>query len=214
MSENIHHHHHQKEHHHKSHHNTHHHNHDHFEVIDKNFAHGVHSKVSIVRRESDGELLVWKQPRTSNIYTHIESFRQEIIKSKSWRKFGVSNVKIFWHPNNISLLKTYIKGPTLKQILEENPRFFSETENKPVKALGKLVELLICSKCYIADLNRQNLVFDGDRWHVIDSSWVYRETTFPDIREKYKKFFLKSWSKSIPKDEKHAVKSFIDKYCH
>lgn len=194
-------------HHHHSNHN------DHFDIIDKNFAHGVHSNISIVRRRSDGELLVWKQPRKTNIYAHVESFRQEIAKSKSWRKFGVSCVKIFWHPDNISLLKTYVKGPTLKQMLEENPRFFSETDTKPVKELGKLIKLLICSKCYIADLNRQNLIFDGNRWHVIDSSWVYRETAFPDIREKYKKFFLKSWSKSIPKNERRTVESFIDKYC-
>lgn len=194
--------------------NNHGHKHEHFDIIHKNFAHGVHSKVSLVKRDSDGQLLVWKQPRRTDIYRHIESFRQEIRKSKFWRKFGVSGVRVFWHHDNISLLKTYIKGPTLKQMLEENPKFFSETENKPARELGKLIGLLIDSKCYIADLNRQNLVFDGDRWHIIDSSWVYHETAFPNVRQKYEKTFLRSWSKSLNSDKEiHALKSFLKKYC-
>lgn len=198
----------------KNHRHTHGHKHERLEIVHKDFAHGVHAKVSIVKRESDGKLLVWKRPRKTDIYRHIESFRQEIRKSKFWRKFGISNVKTDWHPDGLSLLKTYIKGPTLKQMLEKNPNFFSETESKPAKELGRLIGLLIDSKCYIADLNRQNLIFDGDRWHVIDSSWIYNEIAFPDIRRKYEKTFLKSWSKSLNSDnEIHALKSFLKKYC-
>jgi tRNA A-37 threonylcarbamoyl transferase component Bud32 len=192
----------------------HHHKHDHFDIVREDFAHGVHSKVSLVRRESDGQLLVWKRPRKTNIYSHIESFRQEIRKSKFWRKYGVSDVRVFWHHDNISLLKTYIKGPTLKQMLEDNPKFFSETGSKPLKALGKLVRLLIDSKCYIADINRQNLIFDGDRWHIIDSSWIYGRTAIPDAQQKYEKTFFKSWHKSIRSEKEiHALKTFLKKYC-
>lgn len=194
--------------------NKHHHKHDRFDVIHKDFAHGVHSKVSLVRRESDGQLLVWKRPRRTNICMHIESFRQEIRKSKFWRKFGVSDVRVFWHHDNISLLKTYIKGPTLKQMLKNNPKLFSETGSKPLKALGKLVRLLVDSEYYIADINRQNLIFDGDRWHIIDSSWIYGKTAIPDARQKYEKNFFKSWCKSIHSEKEiHALKSFLKKYC-
>jgi tRNA A-37 threonylcarbamoyl transferase component Bud32 len=190
----------------------HHHKHKHFDIIHKDFGRGTHAKISIVKRRSDGELLIWKRPKRSNIYRHIESFRQEIKKSKYWRRFGVSQVRVFWHHDKISLLKTYIRGPTLKQMLEENPEFFSETESKPAKALGKLIRLLIDSGHYIADINRTNLIFDGDRWHIIDSSCIYGKTAFPNIRQKYKEAFFKSWHKSIPKNEKNSLLSFLHKY--
>lgn len=187
---------------------------EHFKIIHKDCGHGVHGVISVVERKSDGKLIVWKRPR-SNSYRHQESFRQEIQKSKLWRKFGISHVKVCWHPDKVSLLKTYIKGKTLKQILKDDPHFFSRTKRRSVEALGKLVELLIESKHYIQDVNRQNLVFDGKKWHVIDSSVIYAKTNRSDTRQKYKKAFLKSWSKSLDsKKEIHALKSFIGKYCH
>lgn len=186
---------------------------DHFKVVHKDCGHGVHGVISVVERKSDGKLIVWKRPRSNN-YRHQESFRQEIKKSKLWRRFGISQVKVCWHPDKQSLLKTYIKGKVLKQILKEEPHFFSKTKNKTVKALGKLVRLLINSKHYIQDVNRQNLVFDGKKWHVIDSSVIHTKTNRSDTRQKYKKAFLKSWSKSLDsKKEIRALKSFIKKYC-
>lgn len=187
---------------------------EHFKIIHKDCGHGVHGVISVVERKSDGKLIIWKRPR-SNSYRHQESFRQEIRKSKLWRKFGISRVKVCWHPDKVSLLKTYIKGKTLKQILKDDPHFFSRTKRRSVEALGKLVELLIESKHYIQDVNRQNLIFDGKKWHVIDSSVIYAKTNRSDTRQKYKKAFLKSWSKSLDsKKEIHALKSFIGKYCH
>ena len=187
---------------------------EHFKIVHKDCGHGVHGMISVVERKSDGKLIVWKRPR-SNSYRHQESFRQEIKKSKYWRKFGISQVKVCWHPDKASLLKTYIKGKTLKQILKDDPNLFSKRKHRSVEALGKLVELLIESKHYIQDVNRQNLVFDGKKWHVIDSSVIHAKTNRSDTRHKYKKAFLKSWSKSLnSKKEIHALKSFIGKYCH
>ena len=190
-----------------------HHRHEHFSMVHKNCGHGVHGNISVVRRKSDRKLIIWKRPR-SHSYKHIESFRQEIKKSKLWRKFGVSKVKVCWHPDKVSLLKTYIKGQTLKQILKKNPKFFSKRNSKPTRALGKLVELLIDSKHYIQDVNRQNLVFDKKNWHIIDSSAIHGKTNKSDMRHRYRKAFLKSWSKSLKsKKEIHSLKSFLDKYC-
>ena len=135
--------------------------HDRFKIIYKDCGTG-RSKVSLVKRKSDGELLIWKRSRHSH-NRRQESYRREIKKSKLWRKFGVSKVKVCWHPDQRSLLKTYIKGKTLKQILKDNPEFFSKT-SKHVKALIKFLGLLIDSKHYIHDLKGANLVFDGNRW--------------------------------------------------
>ncbi len=194
--------------------NKHLHKHDHFEIVHKNCGTGAHGKISLVRRKSDGKLLIWKRPKSRN-HRHQVSFRQEIKKSKLWRKFGVSKVKVCWHPDNKSLIKTYIKGPTLKQMLRNGRLRFSNPNSKPVMTLGELVRLLINSRRYIQDVNRQNLVFDGEKWHIIDSSGIRENTTYSMVRQKYKQAFLRSWSKSLHSyDEIYSFGSFLTKYCH
>jgi tRNA A-37 threonylcarbamoyl transferase component Bud32 len=184
------------------------------ELVHKDFAHGAHGKISIVKRGSDGKLIIWKRPRSSD-YVHQESFRQEIKKSRYWRKFGVSKVKVCWHKDKQSLLKTYIKGPTLKQMLRKGDLRFSKPDSRPVKALGELVRLLIDCGHYIQDVNRQNLIFDGKKWHIIDSSAINGKVSHSDIREKYKSTFLRSWSKSLDSNEEmQSLKSFLNRYCH
>jgi tRNA A-37 threonylcarbamoyl transferase component Bud32 len=185
---------------------------EHFKIIYKDCGHGVHGNISVVER-NDGKLIVWKRAR-SNSYRHQESFRQEIKKSKRWRQFGVSKVKVCWHHDGISLLKTYVKGPTLKQMLKNGQLCFSKKKSKPVKALGKFVSTIIDSRHYIADINRQNLVFDSMEWQLIDSSIIHKKTSRSVTKQKYKKAFLRSWSKSIDsKKEKRALRSFLEKYC-
>ena len=192
----------------------HHHKRNRFKIVHKDCARGVHGRISVVKRRSDGKLIIWKRPRSHN-YRHQQSFQQEIKKSKYWRKFGVSRVKVCWHPDNKSLLKTYIKGPTLKQMLREGHLRFSKPDSRPVRALGELVGLLIGSRHYIQDVNRQNLVFDGEKWHIIDSSGIQGKTPYPVVRQKYRQAFLRSWSKSLhSEDEIYSFGSFLEKYCH
>jgi tRNA A-37 threonylcarbamoyl transferase component Bud32 len=181
--------------------------------VHKDCARGVHGKISVVKRK-DGKLVIWKRPRSGD-NKHQESFRQEINKSKYWRKFGVSRVKVCWHKDKQSLLKTYIKGPTLKQMLRKGDMRFSKSDSRPVKALGELVGRLIDCGHYIQDVNRQNLVFDGKKWHLIDSSAIQGKVGHSEIRQKYRKTFMRSWSKSLDShEETNSLKSFLNKYCH
>lgn len=181
--------------------------------VHKDCARGVHGRISVVKRK-DGKLIIWKRPRSSD-NIHQESFRQEINKSKYWRKFGVSRVKVCWYKDKQSLLKTYIKGPTLKQMLRKGSLRFSEPNSRPVKALGELVGRLIDCGHYIQDVNRQNLVFDGKKWHLIDSSAIQGKVGRSEIRQKYRKTFMRSWSKSLDShEETRSLESFLNRYCH
>ena len=183
-----------------------------FKIIYKDCGTG-RSKVSIVKRESDGKLLIWKHAR-SHSSRLLESYRKEIDRSKYWRKFGISQVKVCWHPDKQSVLKTYIKGKTLKQILKDDPHFFSRTESKPVKALIRFLGLLVDSKYYIHDLKGTNIVFDGDRWHVIDSGKAYSKKTRSATMREYRKNLLEKWSKELDsRNEVKSLKSFLKKYC-
>jgi hypothetical protein len=191
-----------------------HHRHGRLEIIHEDCGHGMHAKVSIVKRESDGELLIWKRPASSNP-EHQKAFRDEIKRSKYWRKFGISKVKVCWHSDKHSLLKTYVRGKTLTQILKDDSQFFSRTNRRSVRALGKFLRLLIDSRHYIQNLSCENLVYDGKKWQVIDSSDVHKRDSRSRTRKEYKKKFFGIWSKRLDSDNDiRYLKSFLEKYCY
>ena len=186
---------------------------EHFKIVHKNCGHGARSKVSVVKRKSDGKLLIWKRPKSHN-YIYQESFRKELRKVKQWRKFGISKVKACWHPDRLSLLKTYIKGPSLKQILRNNPEFFSKEKGKYFRALRKFVGRLVDSQHYIHDLKGSNLFFDGKMWNAVDTGPIHKKSSRSATRREYRKFLLEKWSKNLrSKDEIKSLKSFLEKYC-
>ena len=185
-----------------------------YKVIHKNCGHGARSKVSVVKRKSDGKLLIWKRPKSHN-YMYQESFRKELKKVKQWRKFGISKVKARWHPDRLSLLKTYIKGPSLKQVFRKNPEFFSRGQGKHFEALKKFVGLLVDSENYIHDLKGSNLFFDGKNWNVVDTGPIRKISTRSETIREYRKHLLEKWSKSLhSKEEIKSLVSFLEKYCY
>lgn len=189
------------------------HKHDSFEIISADFGRGVHAKVSIVKRKSDGKVIIWKRP-VSDSSVHQRAFQKEIKRSKHWRKTGISKVKVCWHPDRHSLLKTYVKGKTLSQTLENDHKFFSKIDSQPVKALGKFLRLLVDSRRYIQNLSCENIVYDGKRWQVIDSSDVHNKESRSKIKRDYYRKFFKIWSDRLHSSEEiNALKLFLKKYC-
>jgi len=179
-----------------------------YKIIYKDCSKGIHSRVSVVKRK-DGELFIWKRP-ISDDHKHQESFRQEFRKASLWREFGVSKIRVYWHPDGRSLLKTYIKGPTLEKMLKEDHKFFHNKDKKPFKSLRKLFKKLVKSGYYIRDLGSRNLVYDGKRWHIIDSSSINPGWNESEARHMYKEELSKRWSKKISKKEISSIKSFFD----
>lgn len=185
-----------------------HHKHDQFTIVHKDFGHGARSKVSIIKRKSDGKLFIWKQPFLDDEWHH-ESLKKEIKYAKYWREFGVGDVKAYWCRDGRSLLKTYIEGDTLDKILEKNPRFFSE-KSRPLSSLRELIGLLIDSKHYIRDLNSENLIFDGKRWHIIDSGSICYRGSRSKVKQEYKDSLLRRWSEGLQEQEINSLRLFLD----
>lgn len=185
-----------------------HHKQDQFTIIHKDFGHGARSKVSIIKRKSDRKLFIWKQPLLDDKWHH-ESLKKEIKYARYWRKFGVGDIEACWCCDGRSLLKTYIGGETLDQTLEKNPGFFSE-KSRRLKALRELIGFLIDSKHYISDLNGENLIFDGKRWHIIDSGSIYYRGSRSKVKKEYKQSFFRRWSKGLSEQETNSLKLFLD----
>ena len=180
-----------------------------FRMIRQDCGHGARSKVSIIKRKTDGKLLIWKQPLFDDKWHH-ESLKKEIKYAKFWRKFGVSRVKVSWYHDGRSLLKTYIKGNTLDQILKKNPEFFSY-KSRSLKALRELIGFLINSRHYIYDLIGENLIYDGKRWHIIASGSVRQRDSRSGVKQEYKEDFLRSWTKGLSSEKDvESLKSFLD----
>lgn len=185
------------------------HKHEYYKIVHKDYGRGARSKVSIVERRSDGKLLIWKQPLLDD-HWHHESLRKEIKRAKLWRKCGASKVKACWHPDKRSLLKTYVKGDTLGQMIK-NDRISFSIESRQLKALREFLGLLIYSKRYIYDLIGENLVFDGKRWHIIDSGSVRDRKSRSDIKREYKEELLRRWPEMLSSDtEINSLKLFLD----
>lgn len=73
-----------------------------------------------------------------------------------------------------------------------------------------LIERLIESKHYINNLSCENLVFDGNRWHVVDSSEI-KEISHSKINQKYERNLLEIWSRGLRSDDKKdSLKSFLE----
>ena len=184
-----------------------------FKVIHQNYGEGRHAKVSLIKRKSDKKLFIWKRPRSDNP-AHQRVFQEEHRRSKIWRELGISDVYVEWCPDNKSLLKTYIKGHTLAYKLKKDGHLFAKTDKKSMKELKKLFSHLIDSNTWVRDLGNKNLVFDGDRWQVIDSSDIFKMENRDVTKQIYKEELVKKWSKRALKklsnhDIRH-IRSFFD----
>lgn len=185
-----------------------------FKIIRKNCGHGVHGKISVVKSNVDDKEFIWKRP-TDKSKIHLNSFKREIEKSKKWRRFGLSRVKICWHSDGKSIIKTLIRGPTLREVLRNHPHFFSNTHDRANKELGKFVRRLIKNRHYIQDLNRANLAYDKreHEWNIIDSSNIQKKRSRHEVASKFKNTFLKHWGTSLESKDKEDLKEFLDRYC-
>lgn len=183
-----------------------------FKIVYKDCGTG-RTKVSLVKRKSDGRLLIWKRARSKGSRSK-NFYKNDIKKSKLWRKFGISTVRACVHPDKKSVLRTYIEGPTLGQVLKRNPEFFSGSETDYRKALIEFVKLLIDSGYYFHDMKGANIIFDGDRWQVIDSGKAYEHENRSDTAHEYRENLMEKWSRSLrSKNEINCLESFLDKYC-
>jgi predicted GTPase len=110
-------------------------------------------------------------------------------------------------------LRTYIEGPTLTKVLKNNSQFFSGNETVYRNALITLIKLLIDSEHYFHDMKCANLIFERDRWQVIDSGKADDQKNRSDTVHEYRENLREKWSRNLSSHEIRYLESFLDKYC-
>ena len=189
--------------------------HEKFKIVHKNFAKGARGKISVVKRRKDGRLLIWKRPKSGNSM-YRKSYNKEIKKIAQWRKFGLTNIEVCWcNDKDDGILKTYVDGPNLKQILKKHPDFFSHSERdeKYVKALSKFLNNLEDCGHYIHDLKMANIIYDKKRkiYQLIDSGPIHKKSKESAVKQ-HRKMLYKKWSGNVPHNERKNLEHFINKY--
>lgn len=173
--------------------------------IIKTLHKGHRSKVLLIKRNS--KLYIWK--RAAKGYSGEQSLKRQLKRIKQWKRFGLSKIKAKWYKNGI--LKTYIKGDDLKDIIKDHDNFFSK-RSKELKALEKFVDHLIDSKRFIHDMKGLNIIYDGHDFQVIDSGPIYKMGQ-SELKKEYRKILYIKWSKYLDSNsDKKDLKSFLAKF--
>ncbi len=173
--------------------------------IVKTLHRGHRSKVLLVKRDS--KLCIWK--RTARGNNGEQSLKRQLKRIKQWKKFRLSKVKAKWYDDGI--LKTYVKGKDLKDIIEDNNNFFS-SNSKELDDLKKFIDHLMDSKMFIHDLKGLNIIYDGHNFQIIDSGPIYK-MGHSKLKKEYRKILYIKWSKYLDSNrEKKDLKSFLTKY--
>lgn len=180
------------------------------EVVKHKMGTGKHSLVSLVKDKKTGQLWALKRPLNGD-KEHAASFTSEIERAKLWRKANITTIEVKWAPDGVSLLKSYVEGPTLREVLEESPKFLNDPKDPKRLALEAFLRKLAKIDVYFGDLNAKNIIFDGKEWQVIDSGGdSQKESVSKASQEYFEKLPLK-WRRSITYSGQDAVQDFFDK---
>jgi len=177
------------------------------EVIEKDFASGKHSRVSLVRR-SDQTLWVWKRPKDDS-KSHQMAFRKEIQRSKAWRELELSNVEVGWHEDKRSLLRTYVPGVMALDRIQDRDFWTEQTYANERLALAQLIVHAAKQRAYLGDLNPKNLIFDGKRWQIIDSGSIRLKESPESTLQEYREKLMEQWSSRMHPAEHKFLRDFL-----
>ena len=181
---------------------------DQYVVLKPGYRKGLRGTISLVRRKNDGQLFVLKMVKGQEDPNH--SFANEMRSMGILQDLGLSKGNTFWAPDGESLLKTYVEGPTLTEVLRQNNNFFSENSVE-LEALKQLIMKLCKSSCYIGDLNSGNLIFNDQRWFIIDCGIIKYNLSYQERIERYHGRFIHRWQRHLPDDHHAQLINFLKK---
>jgi hypothetical protein len=153
----------------------------------------------------NGKVCVFKKPKKSS-HANSESLKRQLERIKFWRRHRLSTIKAIEYHNGV--IKTYIEEDTLKELIDKNKHFFSES-SKELKALKRFVRLLVKSRHFIHDMKKLNIVYDESIFQIIDSGPIYKRSNKSSLKKEYQNILYIKWSSSMNHDQRNHLKKFL-----
>ena len=141
-----------------------------FEVVEDHIGSGKTSRVSLVKRRSDGQLFAWKVPKDASPATR-EMLAVLVERSKVWQRIGVARGEARIAADGATALQPYVPGRSLRSALLETD-LLRNPEHPLLPPLVETFRRMAAARVSVSGLNTDNLLFDGERWLVIDSGAI------------------------------------------
>ncbi len=148
-----------------------------FQLIEKDIGEGKYSRVHLLERISDKKQFAWKIARTVTVEQDYWQFRKVANLHQAWVKLGLTSLDLFYledpsQKGSFYILHEMAGKETLVDIYKKYPNFIADFHNPYTQALDIFFATMTLQNVYIRDLNPGNIVWDGQRWQLIDSQSI------------------------------------------
>ena len=151
---------------------------------------GRRSRVFRVRTEEGRELaLKLAADRHRNT---LRSLKRAPRKAARLSRAGLASAGLVESGRNY-LLQEWISGTRGDAWLRRWREEGAPPDSLPLRRLGELLRRAIRRRVYVRDLNRNNLVWDGRRWVIIDCGSVKRQMSRRKTEELYRREWKREW---------------------
>lgn len=184
-----------------------------YTLVKESIGQGKYSYVSLIRRDSDHQLFAWKR-KTGVQSNHGDAYRRHVNLHILWQALGVTDAEMILlksKDEEETILHRLVSGRTLKREVEHQ-NFFKNTNSIQFQTLLDLVETMVKNRIVLLDLNAKNIVFDGERWEVIDSQRPKIFATVQDAFEGARKLFTEKWTNYSNGVSSSGVKNFFEMF--
>jgi hypothetical protein len=144
-------------------------------------------------RDSDGTRYALKVARDSQPAT-LDSIAQEPRKEALYRKYGIPHARIV-ESHRHYVVKEWIDGTRADEWIKAWLSQSDARDHRPIDNLRVLVHRTAAQGVYIGDLSPRNLIWDGERWVVIDSGGIKEGFAAEDALSRYCDRLPRRWSK-------------------
>lgn len=180
---------------------------DGYELVRPFIGAGKTSRVGLVRRIEDGAEFAWKIPESDSAAS-TRALLEVAARAREWVRLGANPDPALVAPDGRTVLQRYVDGVTLHGLLQGIPRSPQQStlaeerdtliSTAPGVALAAMFASMARGGAFVSGLNPKNLIYDGDRWHVIDSGSVQRTANVAEAFALQRRSALLQWTRWTP----------------
>ena len=179
---------------------------DGFSMLKPVIGAGKSSRISLLQKNEDNTLYVWKQPANDSDKVKNE-FHQLVKRSSIWQQLGISKGEIFWAPDNKSILQQYIDGFTLRHAFKHTT-LLTDPDHPLLPSLIKIFQQMVSNKIFISGLNTENFIFGQSNWSIIDSGSISRMSSPQLVWKRQYERLSRHWTR-FDNTPKSSARTFL-----